>query len=87
MTERAKEYMNDPNYVTFTDAVKRVGIDPLTFKRYAARLQKKGVPVGKYTFWKIEDVEAIENLCDNQVDMWIRMIERATGKVVTLSDR
>ncbi len=40
MTEReqAKEYLKNPDFITFKEASQRVGVHPLTFKKYAARL-------------------------------------------------
>ncbi len=82
MIERAKEYMNDPNYVTFKQAVQRVGVHALTFKKYAARLGIEGVAVSKYTFYHKDDVERIAKVTKDNTPTWISMIEHDTGRKV-----
>lgn len=84
MIQRAKEYLDSPNYLTLKKAAEEAGLDPLTFKKYAANIGVNGTPISKYTFYSRDDVNKIRNIVEGQVPVWIRMIERATGKKVKL---
>ena len=80
MKQKTKEYIDNPDYVTLKEAAEDVGIDPVTFKKYASRVGIIGTPVSKYTFYLNEDVEKVRKIVGDQVPVWLRMIERATGK-------
>ncbi len=82
MDERVKRYLSSPDYMTLKEASQQVGIHPLTFRKYANRLGIEGVAITKYTFFRKDDVERIAKVTENNTPMWIRMIERDTGRKV-----
>lgn len=82
MNKQTRELIDSPDHCTLKEAAARVGIHPLTFKKYAARLGVVGVPVSKYTFYRREDVERIAKVVENNTPVWIQMIEHDTGRKV-----
>ncbi len=80
----AKDYRNDPAYVTQTEAARLCGKDVITFKRYAERFGVPKTAIGKYTFYKKEDVEMINEWAHQGAEDLVRRIEQLTGKKVQL---
>ena len=80
MRKDLRELLDSPEHLTLKEAANEVGIDPVTFKKYANRIGIVGTPVSKYTFYEKKDVEKVKKIMVDQVPIWLRMLENATGK-------
>lgn len=80
MVKRAKEYLDNPDYLTLKQAAEEAGLDPVTFKKYASNIGISGNPVSKYTFFTKDDVEKVREMVEKQANIWLRMLEKATQK-------
>ncbi|MBR0117063.1 MAG: hypothetical protein IJM04_07235 [Prevotella sp.] len=79
MTQRAKEYLNDPDFFTLKQAAEETGLNQVTFRKYAANIGISGRPISKYTFFTNDEVEKVRELIKKQAHVWLRMLENATG--------
>ena len=80
MIEKAKVYLENPDFLTLKEAAQATGLDPLTFRKYAANIGISGKPVSKYTFFTKDDVAKVRGMVESQANIWLRMLERATNK-------
>ena len=79
------ELRQNPDFITFKEAVEMVGMYPPTFKKYAERFGISGARVGRCTYYKKDEVERMRvALRDDNVDILIQAIELRTGKKVQL---
>jgi hypothetical protein len=82
MKKEVKQMLDSPDWCTLRRAVELVGIHPITFRKYAARLGIEGVAISKYTFFRRPDVDRIAQVAATHTPVWISMIERETGRKV-----
>jgi len=87
MKKEVLELRDSPDFATLKEAAEIVGMNAVTFRKYASRLGINGYPISKYTFYRKEDVEKVKKLMVNQVPLMVSVIENFTGKIVRLEEK
>lgn len=82
MVERAKEYKDNPDYMTQSEALQYLQMYHPTFNRYLSMLGIEGTHAGRCVYYKRSDIERLKALKDNMFIRAIGIIERETGKKV-----
>ena len=72
------------DYMTQGEALKELGLSYNTFERYCRKLGIHGEHVGRYTYYSRQHIQIFKQLLDEQVQAYIRLIERKTGGKVRI---
>lgn len=72
------------DYMTQGEALKELGIAYITFERYCRKLGIQGEHEGRCTYYSRQHIQMFKQLLDEQVQAYIRLIERKTGGKVRI---
>lgn len=71
-------------YITKGEAIKMAGVAFGTFDKYCRKLGIEGIHEGRCTYYERKQIEMFMQLLDEEVQGYIRLIEKKTGKEVRL---
>ncbi len=77
-----KEYANNPDYITQSEALQEVGMYHPTFAKYTNMLGIHGIREGRCVFFKRSEIERLQSVKSNLLTRAIETIERITNRKI-----
>lgn len=74
-------------YMTTGEAVNYLGLHQLAFYKYVAAFGIKSVRLSRFSYYRKEDIEMLNERLGNRVPTLIRMLEKLTGCQVILKEK
>lgn len=73
-------------YMCTNEAIEYLGLHQLAFYKFVAAFGLKSVRKSRYTYYRKEDIEKLNERLGNRVPTLIRMLEKLTGCTVILRE-
>lgn len=82
MVKRTKDYKDNPDYMTQTEALQYLQMYHPTFNKYANMLGIHCIREGRCTYYLRPDVERLKSLKSNLLSRAIETIEKVTNRKI-----
>ncbi len=85
MKKKENPYKDNPDYMTFAEAVDMTGKAIETFRKYANKMLIYGERVGRCTYYRREDIEQLCAFFSWGTQELVQRLEILTGGKVTIT--